>query len=579
MARPTLSVVVPTFNHGHYLVECLDAIITQSAPPLETLVVDDGSQDGTSGLVDAFVARGAPVRLLRNPVNRGFFDAVKWGVSEAAGDCFAIHAADDVWLPGFTERGLALLDAHPQAGLFCCDPAYFDAPAGARRHESLHWSDRPGYLPPGAFASVLAGRAIAGHTVIIRRSAFFDAGGFRPELEWYTDWLLWLTVACRRGICYAPETLAAMRLDASSLSATGRRDRSRRRGVLHRLLHTLRSPEFDDVRELWVQGDVLAPFGEPVVDVALADPALACDPAVAMLLRLPLMYWQPGPDYRAGEALTDRTRAAAARRLAAFGSAGLDMGMGRWRAALGRLARFCASWPDDVEGQERLAAIGHALGKPALARRHGQALSGRRAGNRPDRHAASEAASMRGLHLAAERLACGAWHEANRAVIALLDAAPGQPDRPAALATLLRSPELGAAVADIVTRLLRATPPETGDRMEYDHVREVAIFGCGVYGRLALELAVRCGWDVCCFLDNDASWHGREVLGRPVLPPESLAAREVDLVVIATVAGRAAVSRQLDALGLHDGDDYVFALDTVHVGSVDLRLTVRPAAS
>ena len=52
MKRPTLSIVVPNYNHGHYLPECLDSILSQSWPPDELIVIDEASTDNSVAVIE-----------------------------------------------------------------------------------------------------------------------------------------------------------------------------------------------------------------------------------------------------------------------------------------------------------------------------------------------------------------------------------------------------------------------------------------------------------------------------------------------------------------------------------------------
>jgi GT2 family glycosyltransferase len=101
-----------------------------------------------------------------------------------------------------------------------------------------------------------------------------------------------------------------------------------------------------------------------------------------------------------------------------------------------------------------------------------------------------------------------------------------------------------------------------------DHVRRAVVFGTGAAGRLAIDLASRCGWDVPYLVDNNpASWH-TTVHGRPVRAPGSLAVDPADLVIVASLAGKPAISSQLERMGLVDGQDFVHFLDAVRRGHV-----------
>ncbi|MEO8481953.1 MAG: glycosyltransferase [Acidobacteriota bacterium] len=93
------------------------------------------------------------------------------------------------------------------------------------------------------------------------------------------------------------------------------------------------------------------------------------------------------------------------------------------------------------------------------------------------------------------------------------------------------------------------------------HVRDVVIFGAGEGGRRAAALAKRCGWDVRYLVDNNAGFWGRAAHGYPVRQPAALGRKDFDLVLVASVAGRVALSHQLEKMGLSYGTNYAYFLD------------------
>jgi glycosyltransferase involved in cell wall biosynthesis len=93
-----LSVVIPAYNEAGRLPSSLDRLIAffnqQGQPSVEILVVDDGSNDGTAGLVEEYASRHHGVRLLKNPGNRGKGYAVRHGMLDAKGDWVLFTDAD-----------------------------------------------------------------------------------------------------------------------------------------------------------------------------------------------------------------------------------------------------------------------------------------------------------------------------------------------------------------------------------------------------------------------------------------------------------------------------------------------------
>lgn len=99
-AAPLVSVIVPCFNHGLYLPDCLDSIARQTYSPVETIVVDDGSSDpGTLETLE-WVQRTTEVTLLRMPANRGPSAARNAGIEHARGRYVLPVDADNLLLPG-----------------------------------------------------------------------------------------------------------------------------------------------------------------------------------------------------------------------------------------------------------------------------------------------------------------------------------------------------------------------------------------------------------------------------------------------------------------------------------------------
>ena len=104
----TVSVIVPTFNARQSIAEALHSVLGQTLPPVEILIVDDGSTDGTESVIHAF--SDSRIRYLRQE-NRGVSAARNFGMREASGDLIAFLDADDRWLPEMLETQVALVNA------------------------------------------------------------------------------------------------------------------------------------------------------------------------------------------------------------------------------------------------------------------------------------------------------------------------------------------------------------------------------------------------------------------------------------------------------------------------------------
>ena len=97
MSEPSVSVVIPTYNHAEFMRCCLDSVFAQDYESIEVLVVDDGSTDETHDIVARY---GNAVRYHRQE-NQGQAVARAWGLRHISGDLVCLLDSDDYWEPGF----------------------------------------------------------------------------------------------------------------------------------------------------------------------------------------------------------------------------------------------------------------------------------------------------------------------------------------------------------------------------------------------------------------------------------------------------------------------------------------------
>src|SRR3990170_4524560 len=98
MKQPLVSVVVPAFNRAQTVPAAVRSVLRQQYDPLEVIVVDDGSADGTA---EAARAGGDPrVRVIANARAKGAQGARNSGILAARGEWIAFNDSDDEWLPG-----------------------------------------------------------------------------------------------------------------------------------------------------------------------------------------------------------------------------------------------------------------------------------------------------------------------------------------------------------------------------------------------------------------------------------------------------------------------------------------------
>ncbi len=219
-----LSFIIPAYNRAWCLAECLDGVLAQARADVEIVVVDDGSADGTPGLLERYSARG--VQGLRLPENSGPGRARNAGMEKARGEYLVFLDSDDRLLPGGLEemrRAIVRTERAYAAYWFNCIGSRTGAPTG--RAPSVRFEMD--------YECLLRGEAVRGEFLPVVRRAEFAKVGYVEECRGGED-LAWLELARRAGpvlVCAAPPVRwyrqdapdSLLRLDAA-VTAAGMRN-------------------------------------------------------------------------------------------------------------------------------------------------------------------------------------------------------------------------------------------------------------------------------------------------------------------------------------------------------------------
>ncbi len=201
MNGPLVSIIIPTYNRAHYVGDAIESTLAQTYPNKEILVIDDGSTDGTRGLVEKYLPR---VQYHHQP-NKGASAARNLGIRLSRGDFVAFLDSDDRWLPEKISMQVELLEKHPAVGMVGCGEHCIDA-----RGERF-WT---GYARPKLDVESLMIRCTAfggASRPLIRRECFDKAGLFDETLFFNEDWDMWLRIAKHYEIRNVPQPLMEWR--------------------------------------------------------------------------------------------------------------------------------------------------------------------------------------------------------------------------------------------------------------------------------------------------------------------------------------------------------------------------------
>lgn len=169
--NPLVSVVIPTYQHAGTLAACLDSVIGQTYQPVQIIVVDDGSTDNTSELLNRYRDR---VQVVVQE-NQGSNPARNRGLVEAKGEYVIFCDADVVMQADMLELLVSALIKYPEASI-----AYSSFRFGWKLFRGVPWS-----------AERLRKANFIHTTSLVRRA---DFPGFDNKIKRFQDWDVWLTM-------------------------------------------------------------------------------------------------------------------------------------------------------------------------------------------------------------------------------------------------------------------------------------------------------------------------------------------------------------------------------------------------
>ena len=200
-ARPLVSVIIPTHDRAELLMEAIDSVRAQSYAPIELIVVDDGSTDGTAERLHA----ARDMRMLRID-HTGCPGAVRnAGAAVAAADYLAFLDSDDLWMPDKLALQMARLLRAAETPIVHCREHWVRAGRTVSQAGQRH--RRAGRI----FAESVRKCVIGPSTVVLRRAVLREVGGFREDLEVAEDYELWLRVTARFPVAYCDRPLVTKR--------------------------------------------------------------------------------------------------------------------------------------------------------------------------------------------------------------------------------------------------------------------------------------------------------------------------------------------------------------------------------
>jgi glycosyltransferase involved in cell wall biosynthesis len=225
---PLVSFVIPCYNYGHYLAECLASIFRQEAcNDFEIIAVDDGSTDNTREVLRT--NQDPRLRLIIHERNLGHIQSVNEGLAAARGAFIARIDPDDRYRPWFLASVLGKFREYPEVGLVYGDVALMDD-CGTVNVERCDRTHQGADFKGNEFVPLLEENFICAPTTMARREAWHMVLPIPAGLA-FNDWYLNVMMARTCEFYYIHRVLADYRVHPANHHTKISRDKTEEASV------------------------------------------------------------------------------------------------------------------------------------------------------------------------------------------------------------------------------------------------------------------------------------------------------------------------------------------------------------
>jgi len=232
-SNQNVSVVLCTYNGQLYIKEQLESILSQTIPPSEIIICDDGSNDDTVLIVNQYVANHPQIKFFQNPVRLGYNKNFEKAIALASGDYIAISDQDDIWVSTKIER---LLDGYTNDSqvVYCNSVRFKDSIKNASK-PSKHYRRVEGTQIRRLFLY----NTVSGHALMLKRQILNQVLPF-PASGYY-DWWIAMVACCNGGLSYVDDILVYQRVHNNNQSIKARPNDAKSRDYKLEVVEQLQS--------------------------------------------------------------------------------------------------------------------------------------------------------------------------------------------------------------------------------------------------------------------------------------------------------------------------------------------------
>lgn len=212
-----VDIVIPCYNYGRFLEDCLNSVLSQSISDVRVLIIDDASSDGSQAVAESLAASDPRVSFISHRQNRGHIKTYNEGIDWLESDYFLLLSADDLLVPDALERACLVMDENPDVvlthgdGIAWRDDTPFPSQIGVGDGLWNRQDIVADFCKSGA-------NLVTTPTAIVRTSAQKSIGGYEIDLPHSADMAMWLKFAAIGSVARIHAVQAIYRLHSSNMS-------------------------------------------------------------------------------------------------------------------------------------------------------------------------------------------------------------------------------------------------------------------------------------------------------------------------------------------------------------------------
>lgn len=227
---PTVSIIIPNYNHALYLEERINSILNQSYQNFEIIILDDKSTDNSLEIINKYKSHPKIAKIICNDKNSGStFKQWNLGIKHSSGQYIWIAESDDTCRPIFLETLLQKIISNEKIVVAYCQSTRMNSLGeitGSWQDHTQQWAEKfssefclhgEDFIEKYLIQKNVIPNASG---VIFRKQRFLDVGGVDEDIKYCSDWLLWIKILLSGDIYYTSTELNNFRYYNKSVIAS-----------------------------------------------------------------------------------------------------------------------------------------------------------------------------------------------------------------------------------------------------------------------------------------------------------------------------------------------------------------------